>query len=187
MDRNIVTRKEAEQHRLELQQLLLTEGEKGVGGPGSLTVIDPNQIKPDTWYERLLNYTPAEAIALYLGLDGIIRSAALSESEVQFWLGAAVIVSLVFTWLFLQRVWKVERWTQRAISMLALLVYIFALGGFFATFAFYRPWQGTALLAVAAAFLALADPPGPTPTPRLAQMTLDEFVKKYRITESNDV
>lgn len=71
--------------------------------------------------------------------------------------------------------------------MLALLVYIFALGGFFATFAFYRPWQGTALLAVAAAFLALADPPGPTPTPRLAQMTLDEFVKKYRITESNDV
>jgi hypothetical protein len=39
-------------------------------------------------------------------------------------------------------------------------VWVYALGGIFSTFAFYEPWQGSVLIVIASAFLALFDPPG---------------------------
>lgn len=83
--------------------------------------------------------------------------------ELQFWLGASLAVALVFNWLYLRKFWKVTRPSQLAISSYALTVYVFAMGGVFATFAWYKPWQGTALLAVTAAFLAFVDPPEAPP------------------------
>jgi len=113
----------------------------------------------DKWYERLLKYIPVETIGLYLALEGIIKSPEMGIRQRRFYLGATLVVSLVFTWLYLRRIAKVQLASQSLISCFALMVWVFAMGGIFATFAFYRPWQGTAALIVVTSFLAFIEPP----------------------------
>ena len=55
---------------------------------------------------------------------------------------------------------RVARYSQIAVSSAALVVWVYALGGIFATFGFYAPWQGTALIILSSAFLAFFEPPG---------------------------
>lgn len=114
----------------------------------------------DTWYERLLKYIPAESVALYLALEGIVRTPTLPERALQVWLAVVLAVCLLFTWLYLRRASEVApTTTQLLVSSGALVVYVFALGGFFATLGFWEPWQGTLLLVVSTAFLTLYVPP----------------------------
>jgi hypothetical protein len=120
---------------------------------------------PDQWFEQLIKYIPAEAVSLYLALDGLVRSIDMGAVERQVWLGAALLLSMILEWLYLKRVWRVSRNSQIAVSTLAMLTYVFALGGVFSTFAFYKPWQGTMALVVTTAFLALFPPPGPPQPP----------------------
>src|SRR5262249_37690215 len=123
--------------------------------------VAPQSPKADPWYEKLLKYMPAEAIGLYVALLGVIHSSGAQLPELRWYLAGALVISLVFEWLFLTLKWKVSRVGQKVISSLAFLAYVFGTGGVFETFAFYRPWHGTAVILVAAAFLGLVDPPGP--------------------------
>lgn len=166
MDRNIITKRDAAHNRETLRQRHLAAGMSEVNAAElntRLVETQSNSLDADSWHKKLLKYTPTESIALYLTLDGIFRSAALSPKELRFWLGMALAISLLFTWLFLRRIWKVARRVQCLVSMFALVVYVFAIGGFFATFQFYQPWQGTALLVVTATFLVFYEPPGLVP------------------------
>ncbi len=151
MNRNIVT--EADVHAF-----IRETAEAGAGST-------PPARTPDQWYEQLIKYIPAEALSLYLGLDGVIRSADMTASMRQIWLALALIVSMIFAYVYLERVWNVSRKLQIAISTFALVAYVFALGGVFNTFSFYAPWQGTIVLIVVTAFLALFPPPGPSKSP----------------------
>ena len=72
MDRNIITQADAEK---QLQEYL-RGAPKGSGGPEA-----PTPKKRDHWSERLLKYIPSEAIALYLALEGVIRSATLPPPQ----------------------------------------------------------------------------------------------------------
>ena len=116
---------------------------------------------PDKWYEQLVKYIPGEAISLYLAIEGVIKSAQMAGNELRFWLAFDLIICTIFAWAYLQRVWNVSRKSQIAVSTVALVAYVFALGGIFATFSFYHAWQGTIALVVTTAFLTLYPPPGP--------------------------
>jgi hypothetical protein len=115
---------------------------------------------PDTWYERLLKFIPAESVALYLALEGIVRTPDLSPQAQQVWLAIVLALAVVFTWLYLGRTSEIPpSTTQLVVSSGALVVYVFAVGGVFATLGFWQPWQGTLLLIAATAFLSLYVPP----------------------------
>jgi hypothetical protein len=178
MNRNIVTESNAERFRPNVQTVeivppssdvddFLLEDLKGrsttrdavTSGRGKQTIILPAPPPPDRWYERLLKYIPVETIGLYLAVEGIIRSANLTAMELRVYLGLTLIVTLVFTWLYLRQIARVVVVSQIVISCFALVVWVFALGGVFATFSFYKPWQGTAALVIAAAFLGFVPPP----------------------------
>jgi len=116
---------------------------------------------PDQWYEQLLKYIPGEAISLYLAIEGVIKSAQMAGNELRFWLAFGLVICMIFGWAYLHKVWHVSRRSQIAISAVALVAYVFALGGVFATFSFYHAWQGSIVLVVTTAFLALYPPPGP--------------------------
>jgi hypothetical protein len=140
----------------------------------------PKPPEADSWYQRVLKYMPGEAVGLYLFLDNLCKlefplpdkskyetaealAAAFTavHEDQRPWLGAALAVALVFNWLYLWRIWKVQRVWQLVISCAALIIYVFAIGGVFATYSCYRPALGIGALAVGAAFLAFVEPPGP--------------------------
>lgn len=121
----------------------------------------PQPPTPDQWYEQLVKYIPGEAISLYLAVEGIIKSAQMAGNELRFWLAFDLVICMIFAWAYLRKVWNVRRKVQIAVSSVALVAYVFALGGVFATFSFYHAWQGSIVLVVTTAFLALYPPPGP--------------------------
>jgi hypothetical protein len=115
----------------------------------------------DDRFQKLLKFIPGESIGLYVGLDGVIRSASHDESSVRLWLSFVLLVCILFTWLYLRRFWHVTRLSQVAVSTVALVAYVFAIGGVFREFRFYQPWQSTLVLVVITAFLVFFTPPGP--------------------------
>ena len=127
---------------------------------GPVPAVLVEEPKPDNWYKKLLKYTPAEAIAFYLALDGLCRSAVPDKVELRGYLGVTLLLSVIFSWMFLAKFWKVRRFSTKLLSTVALVAYVFAIGGMFATFDFYRPWHGTAVVLITATFLSLWDPPG---------------------------
>jgi hypothetical protein len=115
----------------------------------------------DDRFQKLLKFIPSESIGLYVGLDGVIRSAVSDTSRVRLWLSFVLIVCILFTWLYLTRLWHVKRLSQVAVSTVALVAYVFAIGGVFREFNFYQPWQSTVVLIIITAFLVFFTPPGP--------------------------
>jgi hypothetical protein len=161
MDRNIVWEKDVRDARKE------AEPEGPLRAPSGA----PPVTNPDSRAERLLKFIPGEAIGTYLFLETTIRAGApkapgeesiLSAAEARGWLWVALGVGLIFNWLYLKLIWKVKRLSQILISCAALVVYVFAAGGPFAAYEWYKPLYGTFALGVAAAFLLFApEPPGP--------------------------
>lgn len=99
----------------------------------------------DDYQSRLLKYIPAEVIAVYLTLDSILRSAR-DQIPLQLWLWIIFAVLLVGTPLYLWRVSKVTKKRQLIISTIAYALWVFTLGGAFASQAWYRPVYGALLL-----------------------------------------
>lgn len=117
---------------------------------------------PDGYKERLLKYIPAESVALYLTLDGICRSSWADEGD-KLWKGLlfSLVLVLILTPLYLRRVGRVEKRGQIALSTLAFVVWVAAVGGWFATLTWWEPAFGSIALVVATAVLPLVDdPPG---------------------------
>ena len=117
----------------------------------------------DKWYEQLLKYIPAESLSLYIAIEGVVKGAA-KDTMLTVLLAVCLGVSMLFNVLFLRFVWKVTRVMQITISTVALLIYIYSIGGFFEAIGIYVPVIGTLLLVVTTAFLSLAPSP-PTPPP----------------------
>lgn len=108
--------------------------------------------KPDDYQSRLLKYIPAEVVAVYLTLEGIVKSAA----DQQIWLLWVIFgLLLIGTPLYLWRVAKVPRKVQLSISTIAFAVWIFALGGPFASQTWYEPVYGAILLPIYTFFVPI--------------------------------
>jgi hypothetical protein len=82
----------------------------------------------DEYKERLLKYIPAEVVALYVALLGIIQGASEGFPKNEALWGITLLL-LVGTPLFLSRVSGVKKRQQLIISTLAFGVWVFALGG----------------------------------------------------------
>jgi hypothetical protein len=104
MGRQVVT----EQDILEL-----SEAGRPSGMAGDITAVKPapalsKRRQPDDFQARLLKYIPTEVVTVYVFLDGILRSAALSlPIPVIRWV--VFFALLAGTWLYLHRVEKVSK------------------------------------------------------------------------------
>ena len=169
MNRNIVTiddaiaaRRKVETENAVRSGTPLRKGEPAPMGGGHGR--QHTDIRPDDWLQRLAKYIPSEAIGLYLAIAGVIPRSDATGGNGLWWLGAVLLVSLLFNTLFLRRIWQVQRWFQIAVSNVALLVYAFAAGGtLIQQLPFYRESFGTLALVVTTAFLAFVSPPTRSP------------------------
>jgi hypothetical protein len=92
----------------------------------------------DNYYSRLIKLIPAELIALYLALDGIV--SAMPQKQVLLWVVFGI--SLAGGWFYLVRLAHVTSIGQRLLTLLALSIWIYLIGGPFATLAWYNEAWG---------------------------------------------
>ncbi len=84
------------------------------------------QRDPDDWIGRLTKEIPAEVIAVYLTVAGIVKSISnSSEQNILFWV--VFIILLVLTPFYQWRVKKIKRWLQIGLSTGAFFIWIFTL------------------------------------------------------------
>ena len=113
----------------------------------------PPDSKPtDSYGEKLLRYIPADIVAAWVALTGILAQAA---ADVPVWLSWAVLGALLaltpFYVCFVKTdpaglaISKTFHWVT---ACLAFVSWVFAMGGPFATLAWYKPVFGSVLLVI---------------------------------------
>ncbi len=108
----------------------------------------------DNYVDRLFKYIPAELVAGYIFVLGIVkRLTDTGEVRVIHWL--LFFIFCVLTPLYLWRIQKVLKLQQHIISFLSFVVWVFALGGPFALFSWYNPLYGEILLPVFTIVIAI--------------------------------
>jgi hypothetical protein len=106
----------------------------------------------DEYVDRVIKLIPGEVVALYITLAGILAASGQNTSTI-FWL--IFIVCLIGTPLYLSKISKVGNVVQIVISTVAFAVWVFALGGPFATLSWYVPVYGALLLPVFTFFVPM--------------------------------
>jgi hypothetical protein len=171
MGRTIVTKRDLAQttpgrrSRLEAAKRSETLGSTPDAGASGATAIpgfpstEGNKTSEDQYPERLLKYVPAESVALYLTLSGIVKSSATHHHQTA-WLWIVSVFVLLFTPLYLFRVARITKRVQVWISTGAYVVWVFAIGGAFATLGWYEPFYGSIALVAVTALIPLIDPDG---------------------------
>ncbi|MFN6516589.1 MAG: hypothetical protein RMY29_019075 [Nostoc sp. CreGUA01] len=116
-------------------------------------------LKEDNYESKLLKYIPGEIVALYVTLDGIVKAAFNQQTsqEYWFWLWLIFAILLISTPIYLWRVTKVRKKKQLVISTIALFVWVFALGGAFIAFSWYKPLYGAVILPLYTFFVAILE------------------------------
>ena len=113
---------------------------------GQSPAAAPSQERYD---EKLLKLIPAETVAVYLSLQGVLLSSMGAPAEAQrlnAWLWVIFVVMLVLNGLYLRKVQNVTDYKQHAILATAFVVWVFTMGGPFRNLSFYEPFMGSLLL-----------------------------------------
>jgi hypothetical protein len=112
----------------------------------------------DGYLERVLKLIPAETVAVYLFLQGVLQSALDGSNEIgqlQAWLWGIFFVLLVGNILYIRRYLDVTDTAQYLIMTLAYVVWVFTIGGPFQYLSFYQPFIGSVVLGLFTFFVPL--------------------------------
>jgi hypothetical protein len=115
----------------------------------------------DTYFDKVIKYIPSDIVGAWIFVTGLISAATNVPTNAILWTTFIIGVIITFFWT---RRWTLEpgkppAMTQSIISTGAFIVWVFALGGPFATLAFYRPLYGALLLVFYTLVVALINPP----------------------------
>jgi hypothetical protein len=113
------------------------------------TISMPMQTTADDYMTKLVKYIPAEIIAVYLFINGIV-TALTAPSAVLSWGVFALL--LLLTPLYIWRVTNDKAlppaWDQMLVAFISFAVWVFAIGGPFTTLVWYNPLYGSILVAL---------------------------------------
>ena len=148
MGRTVISRKDV-QKRSSCQAL-------GAGGKAEMLAagIEADTAKePDKYMSRLIKYIPGEIIALYIYLETVVRS--LPQNETLYW--SVFTFCFLATPLYLWRKEKVSKKLQLLISTVSFFVWVFAVGGPFASLTWYNAVYGVIGLPVYTFLVSLVE------------------------------
>ena len=112
----------------------------------SLTIATAPAV--DTYFDKLIKYIPAELIAAWTAVTGLIAGATKEPQGTLLWIAFIVGLILTAAWIW-RRTTEPKKpiaITQIIISTMAFAVWVFALGGPFAAMNWYSPLYGSLLL-----------------------------------------
>jgi len=110
----------------------------------------------DGYFDRLFKYIPAELVAGYIFVLGVVNQLT-NAGEIRIFHWILFIIFCILTPLYLWRVQKVQKVQQHIISLLSFIVWVFALGGPFALCEWYNPVYGAILLPVFTLVVAIIE------------------------------
>jgi hypothetical protein len=100
----------------------------------------------DEYLDRLLKLIPGETVAAYLFVVGVIQTALKGQpSALSIWLWIVFAVIGVGNFFYWKRA-KVTDPTQYVVLTAAYVVWVFTIGGPFATMEWYQPFMGSVIL-----------------------------------------
>jgi hypothetical protein len=116
-----------------------------INQPGAESRIQAGTISQDGYFDRLFKYIPAELVAGYIFVLGVVKQLT-DAGEIKLFQWSLFAIFCILTPLYLWRVQKVQKIQQHIISLLSFIVWVFALGGPFALNEWYNPGYGEILL-----------------------------------------
>jgi hypothetical protein len=120
-------------------------------------VPQSDEVKADNYSDKLLKYIPAEIVAVYIFVEGLILSSpAPGTLSGLYWI--VFIAFCILTPLYLWKIQKVTKLTQLIIATVAFAVWVFALGGPFSFLAWYKPIYGAVFLPIFTLGIAIIEP-----------------------------
>ena len=114
-----------------------------------------SQNDPDDYIDRLLKYIPTEIVAVFILVQGFVMKLDHASDPFKPILWGVFLLFAVLTPLYLWRILKVKKIIQLVISLVAFVVWVFALGGPFTTLGWYDPLYGQILLPIFTIVIAL--------------------------------
>jgi hypothetical protein len=108
----------------------------------------------DGYLTRLLKYVPVEVLGAYLFMATVIDSNVTGNLRA-YWLGGLLAAVLLLTIPYDYLVLNVVRPEQIAMSVLGLAVYVFSIGGWFATTTWYHQWYASIAVAMFALLVGI--------------------------------
>jgi hypothetical protein len=123
--------------------------------------VDGTSNSVDTYFDKVIKYIPSDIVGGWVAVTGLISGASNVPTNLLLWIGFGVGVVLTALWTHKQTSSpnkKIAR-TQILISIGSFIVWVFALGGPFATLEFYRPLYGSLLLIFYTLSIGLVTPP----------------------------
>jgi hypothetical protein len=108
----------------------------------------------DDYLTRLLKYVPVEVLGGYLFMATIIDSNVTGHVRA-YWLGGLLAAVLLLAVPYDYFVLSVVRPEQIAMSVLGLAVYVFSIGGWFATTTWYHQWYASIAVALFALLVGI--------------------------------
>ncbi len=140
MARSIITH--AEVRAAARNEVLVLDRDVSLSGEPTTQV---KEAEADDYGTRLLKYIPAEVVAVYVFIQGILSQAGSpGPNPVLLWIVFGLI--FVLTPVYLIRVQKVTKVVQLTICTIAFAIWVFSLGGPFALYSWYQPLYGAVLL-----------------------------------------
>lgn len=114
----------------------------------------------DTYFDKVVKYVPADIVAAWIAADALIRGSSNVPKTTLMWIAFGVGLVLTAPWTLRQtRLAKAPPAARQAlIAMIAFALWVFAMGGPFATLAFYRPSYGALLLIAFTLVVGLVNP-----------------------------
>ena len=123
---------------------------------GSKSRFPAETVARDGYFDRLFKYIPAELVAGYIFVLGVVKQLT-NAGEIMVFQWSLFVIFCILTPLYLWRVQKVQKIQQHIISLLSFIVWVFALGGPFALSEWYNPVYGAILLPVFTLIVAIIE------------------------------
>lgn len=107
-----------------------------------------NEVKIDTYFDRIIKYVPAEIIGAWIATKGIILGFSETSDkprEIILWVAffMGIILTALWIWRQTSEPGKPIAKTQILLSVGAFIILVFSLGEPFTQFSWYDPGYGS--------------------------------------------
>ena len=142
MGRRVITQGDIDREKGSARETALPEGLRVARSPTTTS-------QKDDFASALVKYIPAEIVAAFVFINGVMGSTA-KPAIWAYWVVFALL--LILTPLYLLRVTKEPNKppavAQIVVSTIAFAIWVFAIGGPFGQYTWYASWYGAVLLAL---------------------------------------
>lgn len=122
-------------------------------------VAADSSLNEDSYAAKVVRYIPGEVVAAYLALSGMVVAAQGIPTNIVLWVITAILFVITPFWiLYAANVPGKPRPVFQAVSAtLSFIIWVFALGGPFASQDWYHPVYGSILLVLATLLMPLLE------------------------------